>query len=148
MASPRWKAASMLPSSSGVSRGMLSASQALARSRNDSTSSRSVPTAIACSVIAVPVPNSDAEGVCQAPAVLAGRSEHRPVHRRAPQVQVNVVLPGNADPAVQLHAVLDEVGRALPDVGLGHAGQFVSLLSPPCRGMSRGARRGLAGFEP
>ena len=83
-----------------------------------------------------------------APAVLAGCPEHRPVHRRPPQVQVDVVLPGHADAAVHLHAVLDDVGRALPDVGLGHAGQLVGVVGPRAGGVRRGAGRGLAGLEP
>src|ERR1700691_263322 len=137
ISSPRCIIPARLTVSPSGSRGIFSASQALARRRNDSTSSRSAgPTAVACSVI--PDPYSDAEDVCQAAAVLTGCPEHCPVHRRAPKIEVDIVLPGDADTAVHLHAVLDDVGRALPDIGLRHAGQFVSLLSPPRRGMSRG----------
>ena len=47
------------------------------------------------------------------PPVLGRGPVQCPVHRGPPQIQVDVVLPGDADAAVQLHAVLHDVGGAL-----------------------------------
>ena len=52
--------------------------------------------------------SSDFEERAQPLLVLFGRAVHRPVHGDAPRVQVDVVLPGDADAAVDLHAVVDD----------------------------------------
>ena len=51
-------------------------------------------------------------------AVLGGRAVEEPVEGDAPEVQVDVVLVGHADAAVDLHAVLHQLGAVVADVGL------------------------------
>ena len=54
-------------------------------------------------------------------AVVGGRAVGEPVDGDPAQVQVDVVLVGDADAAVQLHAVLDELGQVVAGVRLGRA---------------------------
>ena len=80
-------------------------------------------------------------------AVLGRRAVGQPVDGDAPQEQVEVVLVGDADAAVQLHAVLDELGEVVADVGLGRAdraGGRVVLLVVPGRDVGDRVTR----FEP
>ena len=59
--------------------------------------------------------------VGEALAVLAGRAVQRPVDGVPAQEEVQVVLEGDADAAVELHAVLQQLGAVLADVRLGRA---------------------------
>src|SRR3954451_21394436 len=99
----------------GSSRGMLSASQARARARYVSRSSR------VSVLIGVFSSHTDQGG--DAVTVLAGRAVHGPVDGDPSQVEVDVVVPGDADATVDLHAVLDQLGRVVTHVGLGDADQ-------------------------
>src|SRR5687768_11387231 len=97
-------------SASGPSLGMLSASQARARRRKLSTSS-SVPGPVSM-VLVSGISSSlslHAKERGDPLPVLVGRAVHGPVDRGPPQVQVDVVLPGDTDAAVHLHAVLDDL---------------------------------------
>ena len=57
-------------------------------------------------------------------AMLGRRAEQRTVERDPPEEQVQVVLEGDADAAVQLHAVLQQLGAVLADVRLRRAHQL------------------------
>ena len=59
------------------------------------------------------------------PLAVVGRGAVQgPVDGQAAQEEVEVVLEGDADAAVDLHAVLHELGAVVADVGLGHADQL------------------------
>ncbi len=51
------------------------------------------------------------------PAVLAGCPVERAVERLAPQIEVQVVLVGHADAAVELDALLEQLVATVADVG-------------------------------
>ena len=59
--------------------------------------------------------------------VLGRRAVQRPVDGVTAEVEVEVVLEGQSDAAVDLHAVLDELGAVVADEGLGRADQLVGL---------------------
>src|SRR3954467_1040061 len=116
------------------SRGKFSFNHVRARSRKDSTLSIcvSVEVVVMCSLDLV----SGDSGAQRAedPAVLRRRAVGEPVDGDPPEVQVEVVLVGDADAAVQLDAVLDQLGGVLARVGLGGArrpgGLVVALVVP------------------
>src|SRR5690606_30261322 len=105
---------------SASSLGMFSASHALALARNSSTLSSSMSVTSCSSDLA----DSDSGERAEALAVCGGSAEKDAVHGGSSQVEVQVVLPGDADPAVDLNAVLQDGQGLVTDVGLGDAGQF------------------------
>ena len=68
--------------------------------------------------------------VGEALAVLGRGPVERPVHGVAPEVEVEIVLEGHADAAVDLHAVLHQLGAVVADERLGAAEQLVGIGRP------------------
>ena len=101
-----------------AARGMLSASHARARRRNASTSS------VAASLVDVHVAPRVRRRSGDPLAVVGRGPEQGAVLDHPAQVEVEVVVPGDPDAAVELDAVLEDGRPAVADVGLGHAHQF------------------------
>ena len=81
--------------------------------------------------------------------VVLGCAEHRAVQRDSSQEQVQVVLPRDADAAVQLDAVLHHGRCALADIGLGDADGHRSRPASALATSATAARRGgPAGLQP
>ena len=99
--------------------------KARARCRNASTVSISLSTSAL-----TPRPPALGE-VRDPPAVLARRAVHGAVDDHPAQEQVQVVLEGDADAAVDLHAVLQQLGAVVADVGLGRAHQLAGVVGCP-----------------
>ena len=80
--------------------------------------------------------------------VFGRRSVQRAVGGQATEHEVQVVLEGHADPAVELHALLEQLRPVLAHEGLRGARQFAAV------GVTHGHRRGrlvadrMAGLEP
>ena len=53
--------------------------------------------------------------------MVSRRTEQRVVHRDAPQEQVQIVVEGDADAAMELYAVLQELDAVLSDERLRRA---------------------------
>src|SRR5690606_9723716 len=104
--------------------GMFSLSQARARRRNDSTSSISSSWSVMSASL------SDLKDVGDPAAVLLRRAVQRAVHRDPAQVEVEVVLPGDPDAAVELHAVLDDLDGARSEE---HTSELQSRENLVCR---------------
>src|SRR5262245_44233278 len=105
-------------------RGRCSGIQAAARARNDSTLS----IVVSWSVIVIVVVRSHPDEHSDSLAVLFDGSVQRGVLRHATEIEVEVVLPGDADAAVQLHAVLDDRGTAVRDVRRRDAHQLSGII--------------------
>ena len=79
--------------------------------------------------------------------MVGGRAQQRAIERVTPKEQVEVVLERQADPAVQLHAVLQQHRAVLP-----HVRHRLLASSPASRATRQPRRRGIgdgvARFEP
>src|SRR5271168_591853 len=119
--------------------GRCSGIHAAARARNASTLSTAV-----CSIVVMSRPLLHPDEHREALSVLADRTVQGGVLGHSPQVEMKVVVPGHADPAVELHALLDDGRTALRDIGLGHADQLAGFLTPALHRPRAGRGRGLA----
>ena len=81
-------------------------------------------------------------------AVLGRRAVSVAVEGDAAQEEVQVVLEGDADAAVELHAVLQQLGAVLADVRLGDADQLGRVGGAVGHGPGRGVADGVARLEP
>src|ERR1700728_1804782 len=81
-------------------------------------------------------------------AVLAGGSREPEVCRRAAQEEMRIVVPGNADTAEDLDAVLDNPQGRVRDHGLRRAGQATGLRVFVGDGFSEARCCGQRDFEP
>src|SRR5262245_38447423 len=96
--------------------GMLAASHSRARARKASTLSMVV--LLVVRALLHPEERGEALPVLVRPAVEG------PVQGDSAQIEVDVVLPRDADPAVHLHAVLHDLGGAIADEGRRRAHEF------------------------
>ena len=80
--------------------------------------------------------------------MIGRRAVQRPVDGEAPQVQVEVVLEGEADAAVHLHAVLHELGAVLADVRLGRTEQLSGVGRARLAAAQARVADGVARLEP
>src|SRR3954470_12517076 len=98
---------------------MLSRIHARARARNDSTASISSGMRLAL-----------LDDVGDALPMVRGGTEQCAVDGGAPQEQMQVVLEREADAAVDLHAVVQQVGAVLSDEGLRDADELAGFRGP------------------
>ena len=70
-----------------------------------------------------------------------------PVDGGAAEVEVQVVLPGDADAAVELHAVLDHLGGVGPDPRLGRAHEVAGVRLPGRHGSGGGGGDAVARLD-
>ncbi len=61
---------------------------------------------------------------------------------------MEIVLEGDADPAVQLHALVDQLGAVVPDEGLGGARELVRVVGVRLHGGAGDVTDGVTAFEP
>ena len=54
--------------------------------------------------------------------MIEGSAEQRAIQYDPPDVEVQVVVPGDTDATVELHAILQDRRGFVPDVRLGHTG--------------------------
>ena len=80
--------------------------------------------------------------------MIVGSAEQGTIHDDPPDVEVQVVVPGDPDTTVELHAILQDRGRFVPDVRLGHADEFVRLLGPAVHRSCRCGRGPQTGLRP
>ena len=120
---------------------MFSASQVRARAAKSATDS---VVSVESAVSVMPRPPAvrlPAQRVHRAVVVL-GRAEHGAVQGDPAQVQVQVVLPGHADPAVQLHAILQHHRGAFGHIGFRDADQHVGVGETRSATAATAPRRG------
>src|SRR5690606_22518159 len=80
-------------------------------------------------------------------AVPAGSAVKGAVDAGPTQEEVEVELPGAADAAVNLQALLGHFHRLLPDKGLGHAGHLGGVLALLGHHPGQGRGTGATGFQ-
>ena len=113
--------------------GMLSASHARARAANSATDSITVGvTAVRSSA------DSAFDCSIHAQVVFLRCAKHGAVQRNPTQIQMQIVLPGDADAAVHLHAGLHDLGRPSPPRRTWRCWP----TAPPASGGDVGDRRG------
>src|SRR4029077_14095306 len=101
---------------------MFAASHCFTCARNCPVSGGVAPTTSATPAVSEISDISGTEKHRNVVEVLGGRAEQRPVDGHPPQKKVQVVFPGQPDPAVELDVLLDDLGRVLANARLGHAG--------------------------
>src|ERR1700689_1154442 len=109
------------------SRGRLPASQARARAWKDATLSSGFRACFTSASVML----FSFDGPAPQPAdVIAWRSADHPVGGQPAQVQVEIVIPGEPDAPVHLHAFLTHLDGGPPHVGLGYRGKPGGVPAP------------------
>ena len=84
----------------------------------------------------------------EAKAVVVDRPVEGGVQHHAPDVQVEVVLEGHADAPVHLHALVDDFGAVVADVGLRRAHDLLCVPGVVLDGGGGAVGEGEAGLQP
>ena len=80
--------------------------------------------------------------------MIRGRTVQRTVHRVPAEEEVQVVLERDTDPAVELHAVLQQLGAIRTDERLCHAHELWRVGRPRSNRRRCGVADGVAGLQP